>query len=72
MDLLIALIIFGLCVYGYLLVGLWMYQDAAQRGANAVGWLIAWFVGNLVALLVWNLVRPPDRQPPEAGRRELV
>ena len=67
------LFILGTILFLWILPGLWIYRDAEQRGASAVGWLIAWFVGWLAALLIWLIVRPPRtaRTAPPVGRHEL-
>jgi hypothetical protein len=55
-------VVFLLFIVAYLVIGLWMYLDAERRGASGVAWLIAWFVGNIFALIIWYLVRPRDPQ----------
>jgi hypothetical protein len=60
LDSLFGLLLLAAFACGYILPGLWMYQDAEWRGASGVGWLIAWFVGNIFALIIWYLVRPRD------------
>ncbi len=49
----------ALFVAVWILPGVWIHNDAQRRGANAVGWVIAYLVGNLLALLIWVFVRPP-------------
>jgi hypothetical protein len=58
LDAIIAVVLFAAFLCGYLLPGIWMYQDAERRGQSGVAWLIAWFVGNVFALIIWYLVRP--------------
>jgi hypothetical protein len=57
---LLALVLIALFACRYIVPGIWMYLDAERRGASGVAWLIAWFVGNVFALLIWYLVRPRD------------
>jgi hypothetical protein len=62
LDALFVLLLIAAFVCAYLVPGLWMYLDAERRGASGVAWLIAWFVGNVFALLIWYLVRPRSPQ----------
>lgn len=59
-DAVLGLVLLAFLICGYIVPGIWMYQDAERRGASGVAWLIAWFVGNVVALLIWYWVRPRD------------
>lgn len=57
--------LFGLLLVAFvacaaILPAIWMYQDAERRGANGAIWVVAWFVGNVAALVVWWFVRPRD------------
>ncbi|MCC6314112.1 MAG: hypothetical protein IT337_08850 [Thermomicrobiales bacterium] len=48
-----------ICFVVGILPGAWTNQDAERRGASAALELIAWFVGTIVALIIWLIVRPP-------------
>jgi hypothetical protein len=42
----------------YVWIGYWIYDDARRRGMHAAGWVIAWFLFNFTALIIYFLVRP--------------
>jgi hypothetical protein len=60
LETLFGLLLLAFFALGYIVPGVWMYQDAERRGASGVAWLIAWFVGNVFALVIWYVVRPRD------------
>ena len=41
----------------WLIVVVWVYRDAEQRGMNGVLWALLVFVGNIVGLLIYLIVR---------------
>ena len=41
----------------WLAVVVWIYRDAEQRGMNGVLWALLVFVGNIVGLLIYLIVR---------------
>lgn len=49
-------------------LALWVYQDAQRRGDNAVLWLVIVLLTGIIGLVIWLIVRPPERGPhPMAG-----
>lgn len=63
-DAVYLLLLLAAFLLAYLVPGLWMYLDAERRGASGVAWLIAWFVGNVFALVIWYIVRPREPYHP--------
>jgi len=41
----------------WILVIVWVYRDAERRGMNGVLWALLVFIGNLIGLLIYLLVR---------------
>jgi len=41
----------------WIIVVIWVYRDAEQRGMNGVLWALLVFVGNLVGLLIFLIIR---------------
>ena len=44
-----------------LLLCIWVYRDAQKRGMNGALWLIIVLVGNVIGLLVYLIVREPEK-----------
>ncbi len=59
MEGLVGVVYLALFVAAAVLPAVWIHDDAQRRGANAVGWVIAYLVGNFAAMLIWLFVRPP-------------
>jgi len=38
-------------------IGIWVYKDAESRGENGVLWLLVVFVGGLIGLIVYFIIR---------------
>ncbi|MFH0749015.1 MAG: zinc ribbon domain-containing protein [Candidatus Bathyarchaeota archaeon] len=50
-----------------LLLCIWVYRDAQQRGMNGALWLIIVLIANIVGLLIYLVVRDPVKPyPPPA------
>jgi hypothetical protein len=49
----------------WIFVMIWVYRDAESRGKSGVLWAIVLFVGGIVGLILWFVVRPPKL--PEGG-----
>ncbi len=47
----------------WLLVAIWVYQDAERRGASGVLWLLVVLLLGLLGLIVYLVVRPSGPQP---------
>ena len=43
---------------------IFIYKDAQARGADPMLWLILALFVDLIALIIWLIVRPPLREPP--------
>ena len=65
----------------WIILGIWVYNDAKERGENGALWLIIVLVLGIIGLIIWLLVRPktvlieaksqilqPDRRCPNCGR----
>lgn len=37
---------------------IWVYRDAKQRGEEAILWLIVVLIVNLIGVIIWLIVRP--------------
>ena len=52
----------------WILVIVWVYRDAERRGMNGVLWALLVFIGNLIGLLIYLIVRtdslPVSKSPP--------
>lgn len=46
----------------WLIVVVWIYRDAEQRGMNGILWALLVFVGNIVGLLIYLIVRSENLQ----------
>lgn len=60
----------ALAIFALLIVILvWVYRDAEQRGMNGVLWALIVFIGHLVGLVIYLIVRSdhPVRSPAPAG-----
>lgn len=42
-----------------LMILVWIYRDARNRGENGALWIIILLIGNILGLIVWFIVRPP-------------
>lgn len=67
----------------WIAIGIWMYKDAEKRGKSGALWLIIGLIFGIIGIIIWLLVRPPeksfyekkeaekqqqDRNCPECGR----
>jgi RNA polymerase subunit RPABC4/transcription elongation factor Spt4 len=50
----------------WIAVIVWVYRDAERRGMNGVLWALLVFIGNIIALLIYLIVRS-DSVPPDAA-----
>lgn len=48
----------------WIAVVLWVYRDAEQRGIDGVLWGLLVFVGNIIALLIYLIVRKEETSRP--------
>ncbi len=49
----------------WIAVVIWVYRDAESRGMNGVLWALLVFIGNLIGLLIYLIVRSdPGKAPP--------
>ena len=46
-----------------ILLAVWVYMDAESRGESGVLWLLVVLIGNIVGLIAWLVVRPPELGP---------
>lgn len=61
-----------------IVIAIWMYKDAIERGKNGAVWGVIGFCLNIIGLIIWMLVRPSrgekpstktsDRRCPACGR----
>lgn len=42
----------------WIILAVWVYRDAEQRGENAVLWLLIVLVTGIVGLIIWLVIRP--------------
>jgi hypothetical protein len=54
-----SLSLFFLIVWAYIIV--WVYKDAERRGMNGVLWALLVFIGNLIGLLIFLIIRQEHR-----------
>lgn len=60
----VSLVVFGLSLLGYWFsLPMWVFLDARLRGERAWVWAVFVFLGNLMALLAYLLVRVPCSRP---------
>lgn len=50
----------------WIVIAIWVYRDAEQRGENGVLWLLIVLVAGIIGLIIWLILRPPV-----GGRKEL-
>lgn len=53
----------------WILVIVWVYRDAERRGMNGILWALLVFIGNLIGLLIYLIVRS-DNAPAGSGRSD--
>lgn len=53
----------------WIAVIVWVYRDAESRGMSGVLWALLVFIGNLIGLLIYLIVRS-ESLPPAARRTE--
>jgi len=56
------LVVFDLVIS--IVIAIWMYKDANERGKNGALWGIFGFVLNIIALIIWLIVRPSISEKP--------
>ena len=53
----------------WIFVIVWVYRDAASRGMHGILWGLLVFIGNIIGLLIYLIVRsdqlPPRKEEPE-------
>ena len=54
----------------WIIVIVWVYRDAEQRGMNGVLWALLVFIGNLIGLLIYLIVRS-DNIPASTPKKEI-
>ncbi len=42
----------------WIILAIWVYKDAEQRGENAVLWLLIVLVTGIIGLIIWLVIRP--------------
>lgn len=52
-----------------ILISIWVYYDARDRGEQAAIWLLIVLVANFVGLIIWLIVRPPKQGQTEINIR---
>ena len=72
----LIIVVFDLIIS--LIIAIWIYKDAKERGKNCTAWAIVGFVLSIIGLIIWLLVRPSikdvaeskptDRRCPNCGR----
>jgi hypothetical protein len=60
-SVLIALFVVGL------LLCIWVYRDAQKRGMNGALWLIIVLIANIIGLIVYLVVREPEKPYPSSA-----
>lgn len=55
-----------------LVIAIWIYKDAKERGKNATLWAIFGFVFSIIALIIWLVARPSIDKVPETKTTERV
>ena len=48
-----------------ILIAVWVYRDAERRGMNGVLWALLVFIGNLIGLLIYLIVRSDTADKPK-------
>ncbi|MBU4331130.1 MAG: zinc ribbon domain-containing protein, partial [Acidobacteria bacterium] len=48
----------------WIVVIAWVYRDAEKRGMNGVLWALLVFIGNIIGLLIFLIVRSDNRAAP--------
>lgn len=48
----------------WIVVIAWVYRDAEKRGMNGVLWALLVFIGNIIGLLIYLIVRSDNRSAP--------
>ena len=56
----------GALVIFWILVLFWVYRDAERRGMSGVLWALLVFIGNLIGLIIYLIVRNDNRTAPAA------
>ena len=53
----------------WIAIVIWVYRDAERRGMNGILWALLVFIGNLIGLLIYLIVRsdPAKAPPPKAA-----
>ena len=54
----------------WIFVIVWVYRDAERRGMNGVLWALLVFIGNLIGLLIYLIVRSDSLPSPPATPRK--
>ncbi|MFB0544771.1 MAG: zinc-ribbon domain-containing protein [Asgard group archaeon] len=62
-------IMMGFWLFIGILLGVWVYHDAKDRGENGALWLIIVLFTMLIGLIIWLIVRP-EKQVPKSETRE--
>lgn len=51
----------------WLVLAFWVYKDAENRGLNGLLWALLVFIGNLIALIIYLIVRSERKTSAAAG-----
>jgi hypothetical protein len=43
----------------WIVIAIWVYRDAEQRGEIGVLWLLIVLVAGIIGLIIWLIIRPP-------------
>ena len=46
-----------------ILLCIWVYRDAEKRGMNGVLWLIITLIAGIIGLIIYLVVRKPEKKP---------
>lgn len=53
----------------WLFLAFWVYKDAEGRGMNGLLWALLVFIGNLIGLIIYLIVRSERKTPAAGGAR---
>ncbi len=51
----------------WIVIGVWMYKDAEKRGKDGALWLIIGLLFGIIGLIIWLIVRPPEKSAGKAS-----
>jgi hypothetical protein len=56
----------------WVVLAVWVYRDAESRGMSGVLWALLVFIGNLVGILIYLIVRSERKAVPAEGKPPVV